>query len=116
MTVSKSGGERNGRIFVNCFTLAKQDCTTLVTCASNHRFESKMTPRLRASIRTFFNRAPRLVDRLITLLVLGPGGVKMTTSNLELFSCRKFLDIEFLTSVRQEGRGETSVLPGLSGT
>ncbi len=45
-------GERNGWIFVNCFTLAKQDCTTLVTCASNHRFDSKMTPRLRASSHT----------------------------------------------------------------
>ena len=43
--------------------------------------------------------------------MLGPEGLIIITSVLESFNCRKFLDIHFLMSVRQDIIYETSVVP-----
>ncbi len=51
---------------------------------------------------TLSDKALRLEERLLMLLVLGPEGVIITISDLESFNCRKFLDIQFLISARQD--------------
>lgn len=48
-------------------------------------------------------------------LALGLKGVT-TTSDLESFSCRTFLDNQFLISARQDTKYETLVKPGSHGT
>ncbi len=50
------------------------------------------------------------------LLVLGLEGIILTISDLESFNCRKFSDIQFLISARQDMKQETSVVPGFKGT
>ena len=52
-----------------------------------------MTQRLGASFRTLLDKAPRLEDRLVILVVLGPEGLIITMSGLESFNCRTFSDM-----------------------
>ena len=73
-------------------------CTTSVTWVSKDNYESKMTLRLRTSFRTLLDKAPRLEERLVMLLGLGPEGLSITMSMLESFNRRTFFDIHFYLS------------------
>lgn len=50
------------------------------------------------------------------LLVLRPQGVIIITSDLESFCCRKFSDIQFLISAKQDIAHDASVVPDFMGT
>lgn len=50
------------------------------------------------------------------LLLLMLQGVIIITSDLQSFCCRKFSDIQFLISAKQDIEHDTSVVPDFMGT